>query len=328
LKFYSNLYADNGCCFHRLLQPARFLKADFPEHLFHVTTATPELDYDVYQVHGLPTTKSLENMAEWKAQGKRIVWNLDDNYLAIPKWNPYHRFTEHRASWYVAKALADVIVASTPALAAALEEPEKTVVARNLLDLSFYPKKEPVESDKVMLSWVGSQTHLEDLTECKAALDHILTKYRDKVSVVFFGYCHPDILRDWLHKGVILQEGVPLGMYHQVLSAIQPDVFLAPLADTPFNHSKSNIRVMEGWSLSSAVVASAVGEYNCIREGETGLLATGTDEWVTKLEKVIEACSYRRQLGAAGRAEVERVGDWQQFPCRGEWRNAVRVMVS
>ena len=54
------------------------------------------------------------------------------------------------------------------------------------------------------------------------------------------------------------------------------------------------------------VVASPVGMNRCVvADGETGRLATTTEEWVAALDGILEDPTARERMGAAGRARVE-----------------------
>lgn len=324
--------ADEACRMHRLLSPARYLKRDINVR-FKASARNEEetsQTFDAYAIHGLPLPESMSRMGVHQSNGKRWVWSIDDNYLQIPPWNPYKLPPEKLAYFEMASRLADDIVVSTPHLAGTFANRpahvrEKVHYARNLIDLSLYPTVKPApwpERRPFTILWSGSYTHLFDVKQVIGGVRHILQKYARKVPVefVFFGQAPPDeLLTDFLHKGVSWTPGVELGLYWSVVTQMRPHVVLAPLYDCEFNRSKSNIRVLDGWALSAAVIASPVGEYSCIKDGEDGILAENDDGWAMALEWMIEDDAARQRIATAGRKRCEREWDWQSKVARRPW---------
>jgi glycosyltransferase involved in cell wall biosynthesis len=243
------------------------------------------------------------------------------------------------------KEIADYIIVSTPALAATFSDvKDKVLVAPNLLDLSMYPEvasEEFTDSDgkkgkyydikvhtPVRVVWVGSETHRGDVDEITEGLDEFLAKYcglqnGNKAVVIFSGMLpHGNIVRKYLHKGLLHQPMVPFVSYHQVLTSIQPHVYLAPLASIPFNQAKSNLRVIEGMALCAPSVASSWGEYETtIKDGVDGVLSYTPDSFYSKLVEVVTDPEYRVSLASHGRMKVETQYNWAEKKCRQAWYN-------
>lgn len=330
---------DEGCRYHRVLSPARYLKDDLNDVLLHATARVDETNagYDAYFVHGLAVPETQNRMVQFQADGKTWIWSIDDDYKTIPPWNPCRVSPERMASWRSAKMLADWVLVSTPGLARTFEDvAEKVVCAPNLIDVSLYPTPVPApwpDRRTFTFLWSGSHTHTEDVRPMEKAIRHCLQKYPQSSSpipleFVFFGQAPPQgLLTDFLHRGVHWQSPVDLGMYWAVLCGIRPHVSLAPLADCEFNLSKSNIRVLDGWALSSAVIASPVGEYGVVTDGVDGLVARDEDEWVTCLERVIDDQELRVRIAAEGRRRVLKYFNWREHSCRAPWRNAFAKML-
>jgi hypothetical protein len=86
---------------------------------------------------------------------------------------------------------------------------------------------------------------------------------------------------------------VPFG---ELLPAIADfDIGIAPLADTPFNHARSNIKLKEYGSAGAAWLASPVGAYRDMGSGEGGRLV-GDGEWFEALDGLIRGGLRRRRL--------------------------------
>lgn len=325
---------DSACLYHRFLLPSRFcspaveaaggrvaLTNHFPD-----TEAKPG---DWFAFHGIPGDASvIVAIARLKQKGVRFLWSVDDSWLEIPDWNPAQLSADGEGVYRCMVDLADGVLCSTRHLAGTfVKEGVPTYTAPNLMDLSRFP--DPPDTLKVELPvrlvWVGGITHKGDVEVCESALDRVLRKLGPaKVAVVFFGMKPPPRLtRDHLHRGLLHQPEMPFPQYQNILNSIKPDVCLAPLADIPFNYSKSNIRVLEAWGLLGAPVASPVGEYACVRSGEDGRYAASADEWESALTRLATDHEYRLDLAVAGRRRVEREYSWAVPACRRPWLDAI-----
>lgn len=328
---------DSACPFHRLLLPARFCAPAFERagHEFTVGDGLPE-GSDWYAVHGIPgNTQTIIEVGKLKACGCRFLWSIDDDWMSIPDWNPAKLNPDGVGVYGVMTHMADAFLVSTPELVRVFERFGKPVhLGPNLLDLSQFPnadhetgaagRRDVVVKLPVRVCWVGGHTHRGDVAVMAEGLSRLMAKYGPRdVNVVFFGMQPPhELTKRFLHRNLTWQPAAPFPLYQATVNALKPNVYLAPLADIPFNLSKSNLRVMEGWALNAAVVASPVGEYRCIRSGEDGRYAHDPDEWFSAVERVTTDHQYRFDLAAAGRARVREECDWNRPACRRPWVEA------
>lgn len=335
MKIFMNYYADGACPYNRILLPARFCGDELKDHGIEVTVGegAPE-GHDVYWFHGLPNNVLLTEMAKAKRKGARFVWSMDDDWPSIPEWNPNHPTPEALAMYDVAKGLADLIVCSTPALGETFKGLD-VAVAPNLLDLEKYPDHPYAEVEgggrnyvrdvvpPIKIMWAGGVTHREDLRVVEGPLAELLSARRGKAVGLFFGAMPPgELLRKYLHAGCLYQPLVTFAAYHNTVVGLRPDVYLAPLAEVPFNLSKSNLRVIEGWALGAVPVATPWGEYGCVRDGWDGFLPATPAEWVECLKRLADDHRLRLQMAAEGRVRVEQEYSWQSERCRRPWVEA------
>lgn len=341
-KAYFNYASDSACPFHRMLMPARFCAEAFKKHGWEINVGEglPQ-GYDLYAFHGLPNETAIFEIAKLKRRGAKFLWSLDDDWLTIPDWNPAKPSEQGLAMYDLAKLQADWILVSTPALAATFDDVKhKVVTAPNLLDLSAFPEVPYTRAEDgrrnytlavelpVRVVWSGGVTHKGDVEVVADAVGKVLTKHGpEKVAVVFQGLAPPpELLRKHLHQGLYHQGQVPFPSYQKILNSIRPNVYLAPLAPIDFNLSKSNLRVMEGWALMSAPLATPHGEYNCIRDGVDGRLARTPEDWYYQLNRLVTEHEYRLQLAAEGRGRVEAEYDWNNPKCRRPWYEALATV--
>jgi uncharacterized protein (TIGR02996 family) len=331
-SFYSHFQA-NACHFHRLFLPARFMRQDFPGCRIVSTTNDPPGEFDVYALHGLQPLTSFGAAGAWLYKGGRFIWSVDDDWKTVPDWNPAKPGDEQMWSYANALRLAEWVLCSTPHLATTFPEQTKTVVAPNMLDLSpaYYPHSTPAVEDggPIRVLWAGSVTHREDVKQIAAGVDRVMRELGPaRVQFYFLGMAPPDdLFLDHLHKGVIHRPTVAFEHYWNQIAGIRPHVVLAPMYECDFNLSKSNLRILEGWAQAAAVIASPVGEYRVVRDGEDGLVAANDDQWADAIYHAVTDPDLRYRLAAAGRKRVERDFNWDRWECRGEWREAFAKML-
>lgn len=323
-----NYPADNACPFHRMLMPARFCAPDFaPLGCDIKVGAHLESGRDWIAVHGLPEPLFMLEVQRHKNKGSKFLWSLDDDFLSIPESNPAKPGEIGLVVYEIAKAIADLILVSTRAIADTLSDvAHKVVVAPNLIDLSAFPKWDRNATTAevelpVKIGWAGGPTHKDDTEQLVDPLSRVLDRFGpDQVQLVWFGPLPPPtLIRDYLRKGLLYQPMEMFANYQLMINAIDPDIWLAPLDPVPFNASKSNLRIMEAWGLQAVPVATPHGEYNCIRSGEDGRYAATADEWYSALSRLVQDHEYRMNLADHGRYRVGQEYDWNNFACRKPW---------
>jgi hypothetical protein len=83
---------------------------------------------------------------------------------------------------------------------------------------------------------------------------------------------------------------------------IEWDIAIAPLEDTAFTQSKSDIKFLDYCAVGSAGLYSEAGAYNAsVRHGETGwLVKNRIGDWADALEYLISNRTQREKLAIAG----------------------------
>jgi len=177
----------------------------------------------------------------------------------------------------------------------------------------FMPQKDNIDSSKITFSWVGTvyhrgmQENIKFITDCFSLLadkygniflnlagegkyfDEIknnLNNFRYKDRVIINGWIHPDRIPAYLSK---------------------IDIGLLPLIqDTKFNKAKSPTKLFEYMAMSKPTVSSNIGEAGeIIQDTENGFLAKTKEEFVEKMQKLIENPELRQKMGDKARETVE-----------------------
>ncbi|OGG46922.1 MAG: hypothetical protein A3F84_20900 [Candidatus Handelsmanbacteria bacterium RIFCSPLOWO2_12_FULL_64_10] len=85
------------------------------------------------------------------------------------------------------------------------------------------------------------------------------------------------------------------------------DIGLMPLPDDEWTRGKGGYKLLQYMAVAVPAVASPVGINRIlVSDGVDGFHATGEEEWVDRLCRLIRDADLRRQMGAAGRRKMER----------------------
>ena len=229
----------------------------------------------------------LQALKVYKKAGVTIVYEIDDLFWDMHASNPATKIipADIRARMARGAAFADRVVTTTDALAARIRTDlnvpsNKIFVARNALSTKFVTDaisaRTNRKSDKPRVGWAGSTSHADDL----ALLEEVVKRTHTKLQWVFVGSC-PEGVQDLVE----FHRAVPFTHYAAFLGSLDLDVGVIPLADTPFNRCKSDLKVLEYAAAGAAVVASPSPVFR-ERPGMPQLVSPVTnsvDDWVSAL---------------------------------------------
>lgn len=267
--------------------------------------------------------------------GKKVVIDVDDNYLDIPEGNNlYEKFKSgkrDRALLGSVLSLADALTVSTYPLKERLQAHIKLIhgidkpiyVIPNMNDYKDWiapiAKKEP---NKITIGYSASNSHQEDIQMIAPALRNIMKKHKnvhlqfigtiekEKLPLYFKGFDDEMLMRIELGAAESVFKEYP-----KLLGRTGWDIGIAPLVDTPFTRSKSHIKWLEYSMFEIPTVASRVYPYfmsikgkKTIEDGVTGLL-TRSNEWEKNLERMILDKELRERIGRNAKEFVTR--EWQ-----------------
>lgn len=283
--------------------------------------------YDAYIFHRLFNPKFLPTVGNIKRRGERVVLETDDDLWNIPDWNPAKLTDDDLGVLSLACSVADKLFVSTENLARVSGHPEKCHVCPNLMDVSQWPEPKKRTHKGIRVLWAGSATHKLDLEVLVEVIDRVKREVGDQVQFLFWGYCHPEIIRRHYLDNIRFINPVTLSDYIPHLMDIAADIALCPLAEDPFNLSKSNIKWMEMSLSGAAVVASAFGPYQCIQNGKDGLLASTVNDWVKHIVTLTESMKLRTEMNYTAISRINSNLAWQSH-ARDAWLDAFRAIVA
>ncbi|ADB53759.1 glycosyltransferase family protein [Conexibacter woesei] len=256
-------------------------------------------------------------VAEAVKAGAAFVWDTDDDLSSLPKESPFYRRTGglnaqrlFAATLRIARA-ADVVTTSTEPLAERYrsEGVERTEVLGNYLQRGAARARRR-KHDGIVIGWTAGLEHAAELPRIPIVktLERLLDAH-DTLRVATLGLAL-DLPRDRCSH----QYTVPFERLQEHTGAW--DVGIAPLADIPFNRTRSNVKLKEYASSGTPWLASPIGPYAGMGEAQGGRLVDD-DGWFDALDDLIGHRFARRRLGRKARAWAKTqtidgaVGRWE-----------------
>lgn len=333
--------------YYRIVMPAKQIKGHKVDIIGDIkydfgTTIEESWDnifkkYDVFWTNYFSDEKIFTAMHYYaQKHGKKIVFDIDDNYLDIPKTNKlYDRFgsgKRERAMLSTILSFADAITTSTFPLKEKIQGHIKLMhgivkpmyVIPNMNDTTFWKQKvKPKWNDsKITIGYAGSNSHQDDLQMIMPAISKLMKKYKnlhfqllgsiekDLIPTYFKGFTQESMTRIEVGAAESIFKEYPAWLGQQAW-----DIAIAPLVDTAFTRCKSHIKWLEYSMFKMPVVASRVYPYfmpirgqKVIEDGVTGLLAR-SNEWEEKLEKLILDKDLRKTLADNAYKDIKK--NWQ-----------------
>jgi hypothetical protein len=258
--------------------------------------------YDVLLIYRAHEDDVLQIARAAKQVGMTIVYDNDDDLRAVPSNNAaardYKGFSGDRALRQIRRLLqlSDLAIASSPQIAERFREygAEHVVTIENYVPDAALHASAPPNGDIIVAGWLAGNEHHVDMERMplRAQFERLLDAY-------------PQL--------VIETVGVSMGIKHERYrndphvdffdlpqKQAQFDIGLAPIADIPFNHARSNIKVKEYAVLGRPWLASPVGPYASLGEREGGRLVAD-DSWYEAIARLVEKPRERNKLAKRAR---------------------------
>jgi Glycosyl transferases group 1/Methyltransferase domain len=245
----------------------------------------------------------------------KLIYETDDD-MARPdpsNWLAHLHDETVRETYKHCIRISELVTVSTEPLAEQVRPLNPNVVVLpNFVHGDMLYLDRP-QRERVTLGWSGGMSHLKDWMEVADPLRHVLS-VSPHVDMHFIGLDYSPLLRRECRYTPWKPD---VWDYYQLIDF---DIGLAPLADTPFNSCKSNIKALEYMALGIPVVASDRPAYrDLVVDGVTGFLVRNENEWRDRLNALILDEAMRTEMGAKGR---EVASQWTIQQGWKLWRDA------
>ncbi len=293
----------NACTYYRCTLPARHLrKRGLAETRVVSGLAKEYVDWaDLVVVQRVVGDLMCHVVRYCKLEGKKVVYELDDNIFKYPDSVEYVRKglqAETLSALRITRSV-DAITTSTDAIAETVRELVDTpvYVLPNQIDFADVERMNFSARKQLSIGWAGGHYHVQDLGLVEQALESVLQKYPEVV-LIMYGAC-PKGLYERKNTRIFLQPFMPIEEFHFWMASFRFDVGIAPLYKTEFARSRSNLRLLQYAAMKIPIVASNYGEYGkALCNGLAGITAED-DQWVEMISRLIECPEERARLGEA-----------------------------
>ncbi len=211
---------------------------------------------------------------------------------------------------------ADFCIAASRYLKDYLSEfNKKTYYVPSCVDTEkFLPVSEKKDSESIKFCWVGTIHRAEDAENVKFIVNCFISLKAEtgkaELHIIGDGIYGDDVRRHLSRfnraSNIYFVGSSPPDEIPGILRGM--DVGLLPLTgETRFNKAKSPAKLFEYMASGKAVLASDVGEASAvIEDGRDGFLASGRNEFVEKMNFIINNIAELENIGKAAREKVLR----------------------
>jgi len=334
--------------YYRTFKPAKMLERDYDVDIVgtEIDSYGPDFatnwqsifnQYDMIWIMHYLSESNAATQAFFREQtGKKLVYDIDDNYLDVPESNPVHenfkKGKRNRAILSTSFFFADALTVSTEPLKERLERhfwdvhhiKKPIFIIPNMNDIRDWQyTPAPKDPKRTVIGYSGSNSHQDDLLFVLPVIDKLMGKYPDLwfelIGAIDKNKLHTyfkDFTPKHLERVAMVAYTPTFWEYPEHLAKQPWDIGIAPLVDTAFTRCKSHIKWMEYSMYQIPTVASRVYPYfmeltgrKTITDGETGFLCRTQKEWETKLEKLILDKELRKRIGKQAYEHVKKT--WQ-----------------
>jgi len=264
----------------------------------------------------------LSAMQQFKKAGKRILYDMDDDYWTVAKDNPSILMSSaHKDQYESLIRGADALTTPSVTLAKKFKKlcKKPVFICPNGINSEIY--RERLNNHQgLIIGYMGAASHWKDLQVVGEALVELYKKH-DFMFVIYGVTAEPMDAAIYEYKKALafhfapekepyLKSAVdffdntlsklkfhhiafrPPEMHPIALSGCDFDIGIAPIVDTEFNHGKSCIKFYEYASVGTVTVSSDVMPYSA----EVNYRAQNTKkDWIKKLEKLIIDEEFRKK---------------------------------
>jgi glycosyltransferase involved in cell wall biosynthesis len=246
-----------------------------------------------------------------RLKGAKVIYSLDDNFFDLVFENKGWPPIEFLPIVAFLLQQADGVLVSTPALQEQLLKYNSSIfVLPNQLDERLLVIRHPYEksplsdSERIVIGYMGTSTHDEDLLMVLPALKAICQRHPGQVAVQVIGVVRSEETKKVLQELPVRynypnpeENEYPMFMLW-FTGHVCWDIAISPLRDTPFTRCKSDIKYLDYSAIGAAGIFSQSPAYtSTIHQKENGWISENTSQaWEDALEALIQDISLRQKI--------------------------------
>ncbi len=293
----------------------------------------PELNkYDIVVFSRYYSSDVFRGLWKAKLDGRKIVYDLDDDVWNIPPANPAHEAYEKGKKHDISGMCieADLVTVSTQALKELVEKEtgQKNIkVIENGINTERFVERPHGEG--LRIGWTGGGNHFEDIDIILQVITDLQKEY--DFQFIIQGLTGNPWDADAYVTNLKLTRGVVEGadeifhkkkmdvfkafrviknfkhvpfyppmMYPEILRSMDMDIGLIPIVGHKFDESKSIIKYLEYTATGTAVIASDREPYKCVEKRTDNKYR----KWYNAIEELIKDKKLREDLVARAKKDL------------------------
>lgn len=302
---------DGGDYYYRTYAPGMAMAREKGVYVINLTNIHRKKDEimrqaDVLILKNICDADMLPLIKERKKKKKPTVYELADDICAIPSWNPVHFFFKNRENTILFKRIANFCNAvqfSVPELQRLYGylNPCSKVFPNQITNVG--PEKNYKDYKNVIVGWGGSQGHLEDIAAIAAPLTDWIMSRND---VNLYLMCSDSIWSLFEKLPQARKKRFKTGSLNDYYAFLkQIDIGLAPLNNSGFNRSRSDVKFLEYAAFGVVPVVQNAKPYaQTVQHDQTGYLFDDTAEMLDGLDMLVKNVACIPRIARAARQYV------------------------
>ena len=172
-----------------------------------------------------------------------------------------------------------------------------TIIPTSVDTARYQPVKKTGSAGPVVVGWTGSSTSQTYLEMFAPVLRELVARRHIELHVISDRRpLLPGVQHIWRRWSADTET--------QDLSAL--DIGIMPMPDDAWSRGKCSLKALQYMAMGIPAVCSRVGTNpEVIKQGENGFLAATPEEWLGRLESLVDDPTLRRKLGQEARRTVE-----------------------
>ena len=237
--------------------------------------------------------------------GKPVIYESDDLLNEIPSYHRDNAIDQKDAIEYAIRR-AHAVVVSSEYLAGKYRLMNPSVhVLPNYVDFNLFYRPLLPRKDTITIGMLGTSIQGPNFALVDQALRDLSKQYGPRLQIHLWGFKVPP---GWENNPYMkfITVNYDYESYARQLSSLNWDIALVPLAEDPFNLSKSAIKWLEYSAMGIASIFSDIAVYRDVVEHErTGLLVPdSTEAWSKAITSLVEDVDKRRAMAQAAQDTV------------------------
>ena len=285
---------EGGDYYYRTLAPGRAMAREEGVYVINLTNIHKEKERiiqaaDVLVLKNVCDPDLMPIIRERKARKLLTVFEIADDINAVQPWSPVYFFYRNPENFNLSRRLSRL----SDAMQFTVAELNKIYGYLNPISEVFPnqitiipPEKPERKTGGLVIGWGGSHGHLEDMAEIAPALIRLIKANQDIHLHLMCSESIWDLFRDLPPDSKKRIKPGSIEDYYAFLKTV--DIGLAPLRDTGFNRSRSDVKFLE-YAVSGVVslVHDLIPYRDAVKDGENGFFFRNPDELIRILNRLI-----------------------------------------